>query len=346
MKKIYTAIVAMILASLVFVLSGCELAFDLSDKTPEDTQSHTAIVKVTDERGEIIATEMVTLSKDEIKEGKTFFEKDKRSEKAETGVSAERLEEAIKNNKNTVSTTLAPDSGSNNNAKPTQAQGQNQGQGNNSNAAVSTTVAQIGGSGNNQPADKPDTPYVQDDAAILASTQYMFIGRLVVDGAVTPYKIARSGSKMAVFTEMEGKQLGIVVTDNSVLMLSVDEKTYVEFTKEMMKENLSEDELAIFDGNALDAHKVLKETTTEKADGVEYTVYVYESGQKDYFIGKTIIKTAYSDGSVLYYDSVSAVVPSSVFAAPSGYKKTTLDEEGVSDFADAIDLTEPHSHDE
>ena len=86
MKKIYTAIVAMIIASLVFVLSGCEMAFDLSEKTPEDTQSHTAIVKVTDERGEVVATEMVTISKDEIKEGKNFFEKHDKSEKNETGV--------------------------------------------------------------------------------------------------------------------------------------------------------------------------------------------------------------------------------------------------------------------
>lgn len=102
----------------------------------------------------------------------------------------------------------------------------------------------------------------------------------------------------------------------------------------------------MFDGNALDANKVVKETTTEKADGVDYTVVVYENGQKDYFIGKTIIKTVYSDGSILYYDSVSAVVPASLFSAPSGYKKTTLDEEGVSDFVDIMDISEPHSHNE
>lgn len=333
MKKIYTAIVAIIIASLVFVFTGCEMSFDLGEKTPEDTQSHTAIVKVTDERGEIIATEMVTISKDEIKDGKNFFEKDKKSEKAETGVSQDRLQEALEKNKNTLSTTVASN---NSNEKPSQS--------NKPDSTVSTTVKQIGGSANTP--DNPNTPYVQDDSAVLASTQYMFIGRLVHEGAVTPYKIARSGSKMAIFTEMEGNQLGIVVAEDKVLMLSVDEKTYIEFTKDMMKENMSEDELAIFDGSALDANKVLKETTTEKADGVQYTVLVFENGQKDYYIGKTIIKTSYSDGSILYYDSVSAVVPSSVFAAPSGYKKTTLDEEGVSDFADAIDLTEPHSHDE
>lgn len=338
MKKIYTAIVAMIIASLVFVLSGCEMAFDLSEKTPEDTQSHTAIVKVTDERGEVVATEMVTISKDEIKEGKNFFEKHDKSEKNETGVSPERLQEAIENNKNTVSTTVAASSGANNNAKPSQ------GQSNKPDSTVSTTVKQIGGATNTP--NNPDAPYVQDDSAVLASTQYMFVGRIVKDGVVKPCKVARSGSKMAVFTDFEGKQLGVVVTEDAVLMLSVDEKTYVEFTKEMMKESMSDDELAIFDGNALNNAKVLKETTTEKADGVEYTVRVYTDGQKDYFIGKTIIKTASTDGSVLYYDSVSAVVPSSVFAPPAGYKKTTLDEEGVSEFADIMDVTEAHSHDE
>lgn len=338
MKKIYTAIVAMIIASLVFVLSGCEMAFDLSEKTPEDTQSHTAIVKVTDERGEVVATEMVTISKDEIKEGKNFFEKHDKSEKNETGVSPERLQEAIENNKNTASTTVAASSGANNNAKPSQ------GQSNKPDSTVSTTVKQIGGATNTP--NNPDAPYVQDDSAVLASTQYMFVGRIVKDGVVKPCKVARSGSKMAVFTDFEGKQLGVVVTEDAVLMLSVDEKTYVEFTKEMMKESMSDDELAIFDGNALNNAKVLKETTTEKADGVEYTVRVYTDGQKDYYIGKTIIKTASTDGSVLYYDSVSAVVPSSVFAPPAGYKKTTLDEEGVSEFADIMDVTEAHSHDE
>lgn len=338
MKKIYTAIVAMIIASLVFVLSGCEMAFDLSEKTPEDTQSHTAIVKVTDERGEVVATEMVTISKDEIKEGKNFFEKHDKSEKNETGVSPERLQEAIEKNKNTASTTIEASSGANNNAKPSQ------GQSNKPDSTVSTTVKQIGGATNTP--NNPDTPYVQDDSAVLASTQYMFVGRIVKDGVVKPCKVARSGSKMAVFTDFEGKQLGVVVTEDAVLMLSVDEKTYVEFTKEMMKESMSDDELAIFDGNALNNAKVLKETTTEKADGVEYTVRVYTDGQKDYFIGKTIIKTASTDGSVLYYDSVSAVVPSSVFAPPAGYKKTTLDEEGVSEFADIMDVTEAHSHDE
>ena len=337
MKKIYISIVAMIIASLVFVLSGCELALDLGEKTPEDTQSHTAIVQVTDDRGEVVATEMVTISKDEIKNADKFFEKDKKTEKAETGVSPERIEEALENNKHTLSTTVA--SGSNDNTKPTKNQGSA------GSSTTSTTVKQNNSSSNN--GNKPNTPYVQDDAAVLASTQYMLTGRLVTEeGNVTPYKIARSGSKMAIFTEFEGNQLGIVVTDSSVLMLSVDEKTYIEFTKEMMQENMTEDELAMFDGNALDANKVVKEKTTEKADGVDYTVVVYENGQKDYFIGKTIIKSAYSDGSVLYYDGVSAVVPGSLFSAPSGYKKTTLDEEGVSDFVEIMDVTEAHSHDE
>lgn len=336
MKKIYTAIIAMVIASLVFVLTGCEMSFDLGDKTPEDTQSHTAFVNVTDDNGQVIATEMVTISKDEIKNGDKFFEVDKGAQNSETGVSPERIEEAIENNKNTVSTTVANNSG--NNTKPTKNQG------NGADSTTSTTVKQ--NSGSNKPGNKPNTPYVQDDAAVIASTQYMITGRLVSNGVVTQQKIARSGSKMALFSELEGKQLGVVITSDYVMLLSVDEKTYIEITKDMLKENLSEDELALFDGSALDANRVVKQTTTQKEDGVEYKVVSYESGQKDYFIGKTIIKTVYTDGSILYYDSVSAVVPGSVFAAPSGYKKTTLDQEGVSDFAGIIDATEAHSHDE
>ena len=56
------------------------------------------------------------------------------------------------------------------------------------------------------------------------------------------------------------------------------------------------------------------------------------------------MKTLSPDGSVLYYDSVSPVVPASVFAPPSDYKRTTLDEEGVSEFIGAVDVTADHSH--
>lgn len=324
MKKITLSIVALILASLVFVLSGCEMSLNLKDKKPEDTQSHTAIIEVTDDKGVVIATEAVTISKEEIKKGETFFDKDKEDTTIKTGVSTDRLQQAVSNNKNNVSTTASK--GDSTSKKPDSA-GSN-------NKPEKTTV----------PNDIGDMPYVQDDAAILKSTQYMITGRAVYEGTATPYKVARSGEKLAMFSELNGQQIGIIVTEDVVYMLSVNEKTYIEITKEMLKENMTEEELSKFTGSALDLDKPVKQTMNQAEDGVVYDVVLYEDGVRDYFIGSTIMKTVSPDGSVLYYDSVSPVVPASVFAPPSDYKRTTLDEEGVSEFIGAVDVTDDHSH--
>ncbi len=324
MKKITLSIIALTLASLVFVLSGCEMSLNLKGKNTEDTQSHTAIVEVTDEKGVVIATETVTISDEEIKKGETFFDKDKEDTTVKTGVSTDRLQQAVSNNKNNVTTTVSK--GDTTDKKPN-------GSASNNNSEK-TTVSD----------DMEDLPYVQDDAAILKSSQYMITGRAVYDGVATPYKVARSGEKLAMFSELNGQQIGIIITEDIVYMLSVTEKTYIEITKEMLKENMTEEELSQFTGSALDLEKPVKQTMNQAEDGVVYNVVLYEDGSRDYFIGGTIMKTVSPDGSVLYYDSVSPVVPASVFAPPSGYKRTTLDEEGVSEFIGAVDVTDDPSH--
>ncbi len=324
MKKITLSIIALILASLVFVLSGCEMSLNLKDKNTEDTQSHTAIIEVTDDKGIVIATETVTISDEEIKKGETFFDKDKEDTTVKTGVSADRLQQAVSNNKNNVTTTVSKDDSTG--KKPV-------GSGSNNNSEKTTVADDMG-----------DLPYVQDDAAILKSTQFMITGRAVYDGVVTPYKVARSGEKLAMFSELNGQQIGVIITEDIVYMLSVTEKTYIEITKEMLKENMTEEELAQFTGNSLNLEKPVKQTMNQAEDGVVYNVVLYEDGSRDYFIGGTIMKNVSPDGSVLYYDSVSPVVPASVFAPPADYKRTTLDEEGVSEFIGAVDVTDDHSH--
>ncbi len=323
MKKITLLIISITLASLVFVLSGCEMSLDLGGKkTPEDTQSHTAIIEVTDDKGVVIATESVTISKEEIKQGESFFNKENNSTTAPTGVSSDRLQQAVAN-KNNVTTTAQ--NGNSTDKKP-------------------GTSASTDGKKPTSSQNTEDLPYVQDDAAVLASTQYMITGRAVYEGEATPYKVARSGEKLSMFTMVNGQQLGVIVTEDMVYLLSVTEKTYIEVTKEMLKENMTDEEYANFTGSALDTNKKVVQTMNVSEDGSLYDVVVYADGVRDYFIGSTIMKTVSPDGSVLYYDSVSAVVPASVFAPPSDYKKTTLDEEGVSEFVGAIETTE-HNHD-
>lgn len=365
MKKITLSMIAIVLASLVFVLSGCEMSLNLKEETVADTQSHTVIVEVTDDSGEVIATEAVTISEDEIKKGDTFFNKNE-DDSVKTGVSSDRLQQAISNNKNN------DDKANNNGSKENNADKNDKGDkvdkddtvikddkvdqdgivdngGNNV-----TTIVPDNSDGkkpgnqsqnNNQTNDDNyddmgDMPYIQDDAQVLRSTQFMLTGRVVFEGTVTPYKVARSGEKLAMFSEVNGQQIGIIINGDIVYMLSTTEKTYIELSKEMLKENMTEEELANLTGSALDLEKEVKKTMNQTEDGVAYNVVVYEDDSRDYFVGTTIMKTVSSDGSVLYYDSVSPVVPSSVFAPPADYTRTTLDEEGVSEFVGSIETTE------
>lgn len=307
MKKIILSIIAISVASLVFVLSGCELSFNTNT---EDTQSHTAIVEVTDESGNIIATQMVTISDDELKEAENFYETVNSSTTAPSGVSADRIQQGLNNGGSSTSTTTSK--GSNKNDK-------------------------------NDSSD--DLPVALDDRQILASSQYMLVGRVESNGESTPYKIARSGEKLAMYTDFNGNQIGIIILEDKVYILSANDKMYLEVSKELLKENTTDgDMLAMFTGSALDRDAKVTRTLNQAEDGVVYDVVVYETGEKDYLLGGKIIKTVAPDGGVLYYDSVAAVVPSSVFAPPAGYTKQTLNEGSVSEFAGMVDSTDAHNH--
>ncbi len=304
MKKIILSIIAISVASLVFVLSGCELSFNTD---PDATQSHTAIIEVTDEAGNIV-TQVVTMSDDEVKEAENFYETVNNSTTAPSGVSADRIQQGLNNGGSSTSTTTAK--GSDKNDK------------------------------NNKDDSSEDLPVIVDDRHVLASTQYMIVGRVEAEGRSTPYKIARSGERVAMYTDYNGNQLGIIILEDKVYILSANDKMYLEVSKELLKENTDDaDMLEMFTGSALDRDSKITQTLNQAEDGVVYDVVVYETGEKDYLLGGTIIKTVAPDGGVLYYDSVSAVVPSSVFAPPADYTKQTLNEDSVSDFAGIVDTT-------
>ncbi len=318
MKKIILSIIAITLASLVFVLSGCELSFNAND---EATQSHTAFIEITDESGNIIGTEAVTISEDELKEGENFFEKNNTSTTAPSGVSQDRIQQGLNNggvasdNKDTAKTTASKNEANKNNKND------------------KTEAAQ-----DNLPAG-------QNDSQILNSTQYMIIGREESNGSVIPFKFARSGEKVAVFTEYNGNEIGMIILEEKIYILSANNKMYLEVSKELLKENSSDSEiLDMFTGSTFNSDAKVIETKNQAEDGVVYDVVVYETGLRTYYLGGTIIKSVSPDGSVMYYDKVSAVVPSSVFTPPADYTRETLNEENVSDFAGIVDTT--HSHEE
>ncbi len=308
MKKIILSIIAISLASLVFVLSGCELSFNAN---ADATQSHTAIIEITDESGNIIATESITISDDELKEGENFYEQVNTSTTAPRGVSADRIQQGLNNGGNPIVTTTK------------------------ANDSKDKTDKNDGTT-----SESEELPAVLDDSQILNSTQYMIIGREESDSSVVPFKLARSGEKMAMYTEYNGNQIGMIFLEDKVYILSANDKMYLEVTKEFLKENTDDEEmLAMFSGSAFDSDAKIVKTMNQAEDGVVYDVYVYETGAKSYYLGGTIIKTVSAEGGVIYYDRVSAVVPSSVFAPPADYTRKTLDEENVSDFAGIVDTT-------
>lgn len=194
--------------------------------------------------------------------------------------------------------------------------------------------------------NNPETEYVQDDMAVLKSNQYLVNARLVMNGETTPYKIARKGKKSSMTFVHEGQNMGLIITEKYLYLLSMDEKQYVEFPKSMLEEQMTEEEMKMVDDNWFDMEREVKKTTTEKVDGVKYKVIVYNSGAKDYFIGKTLIKTTAEDGSVMYYDSISPIASSSLFYPPKGYTKAEVDFETTTAVS-TTECTDPnHNHNE
>ncbi len=312
MKKLSISAVALLMAALTFVLSGCDMNINLSEEETTIPEPDTAVVEVTNEEGTVVATETVTMSQKEKEDSKTFFEAD--AKKPVSGISQNRLEEALKNEG--VSAKPSKDN------KPNGNEGANQ---------------------EKNPEDDPylddmnnaeEEPVLADDGAILRSSQYLTNIRLDDGETITSYKIARRNKNSSYTFTYEGQNIGLIFTDTKIYMLSVDEKEYVEFPKETVEEYATDEEMKLLETNIFDFDRKVKKTTNETVDGTKYKVIVYEDGAKDYYIGSKIMKTV--DGErTIYYDSVSAIAPNSLFAPPRSYKKAKLEESTVQDTSHA-----------
>ncbi len=308
MKKLSISAVALLMVALTFVLSGCDMNISLSEEETTVPEPDTAVVEITNEEGTVIATETVTMSQKEKEDSKTFFESS--SKKPASGISQNRLDEALKSES---TSTKQP-----------------------------TTTKQNSSSGKNDVENPEDDPYLDDmnnvtddevptdDGAILRSSQYLTNIRLDDGETVTSYKIARRNNNSSYTFTYEGQNIGLIFTDSKIYMLSIDEKEYVEFPKETVAEYATEEEMKLLEVNVFDFERKVKKTTTETVDGTNYKVYVYEDGAKDYYIGTKIMKTVDGDKTI-YYDSVSAIAPNSLFAPPRSYKKAKIEESTVED---------------
>ena len=304
MRKTTISAVAIVLSALVFVFSGCDMSVNISGEETTTPEPDTAVVEITNEEGTVIATENVTMSAKDKEDSKNFFKesskKDKTSKK-DTGISKDRLEQALKEQETQDNSDTLEDEMNN-----------------------------------------AETDYIQDDMAVLKSNQYLVQARVVFNGESTPYKIARKGKKSSMTIRMNEQDMGVIFTEEKIYLLAIAEKQYTEIPKKLLEQELSKEEQDALSDNWFALDRKVKKKTTEKIDGVKYTVIIYDSGVKDYLVGKTLMKTVAEDGSVMYYDSISPIASSSLFYPPKGYTKADMNFETTTHDAACTDPNHKH----
>ncbi len=318
MKKIILTMVAIILAACVITLCGCETTIKLEEDTTlsgsvsQKYEDPTIIVAVTNEEGTVVSTETVTMSQQDKEEEKNFFKPIVQSN-VSTGVSADRVQQALQNQQVLQSQTTNAET--ENNAPD-----------------INNTTSSNGSS------STPNVPYVQDDSAVLRSNQYMINVRLVDSAGVAQnYKIAKNGKTSSVSMVYNDVPMAVILGEETWYLLSVSDKTYIEIPKETIEASAEDEEFKdMLMGDPFDFNREIVSKSTETEDGITYNVVEYDNGNKDYFIGKTLIKTTAEDDSVMYYDSISPIAPMSLFTPPADYKKTVVTEENASDIAGAV----------
>ena len=350
MKKLTISMIAIVLSAVFLVLSGCEMSFDLEETTapvPTVTEPDTAVIAVTDESGVVLETQTVTASPEAEQLVNDFFTpvtqpvqngENTAEAKPNTGVSNDRLQQALQSQEETTTaqqgtadaTTTKPAQGGNaSTTKPA---------GNGGNFSDKVTKPNSSSNAGSKP-DKPSINILPDDDANLRSSQYLVTCRVVeANGQVSNFRIARKNQKSAIFFNQNAEQLGVIISGDIVYYMSIDQKVYIEIPKSMLEEQAQKEDLdlGVIYQDPMQVERTLIGTSKETIDGVEYTVKEYASGNKDYFVGRTIIMTTANDGSTLYYDSLSPVAPEAVFTPPAGYTKQELNAENVSEFVEEL----------
>lgn len=281
------------------------------------------VIEVTNEKGKVVETEKVTLSPEEVQQGKDFFngkDDDKETNKETT------KETNKKPNKETNKDTTKETS------KVTEKE---------------TEVSKVPAPDRVTTAPDKENVKVQDDLAILKSSRYLIEGRVVTaDGVSYPYKMARDGSRFTFKSVYEGEEICIIVGSKYVYLVSPETKTYAKVSKELVEDEATDsedfDDLLTGDAFNLYANKNEIDTYTEKMYGVKYKVIEYDDGTRDFFNGKTLVMTEASDGSILYYDTISSNVSEGLFVPPADYSEEVVT---TTSSASTTECTDPeHNH--
>lgn len=282
------------------------------------------VVEVTDKAGEVVATEKVTFSKDEVKFGQDFFAKPSEETTLPKGIAPDRLQALTTTPNNANTQTTSGKAPATNTDKTTSA----------NKPSTQTTTAT-----SNTPVTPDNEPSELD---IIRSQKYYYEGRIVNDnGDISTYKIARDGAKYSAVILYNGEEVGFIINETEILVVSVAEKTYISVPISMLQSQAGTDEMldSLLSGDAYNLNKTEVAHYTADEDGVQYNVIEYSDGSKDYVFNNLLIKTVTADNTVQYYDVITNQFPASVFFAPAGYLKQDLTDVGVSEFAEDVGIT-------
>lgn len=275
-KFIVSLSAVVLLISVLF--TGCDFSIPLPGGAEDVSQINinnavTRVVEVTDDSGNVIGTENVTLSDKEIQEGKDFY--NKLDDNALNGISDNRY-----------------------------------------NTATNTNA--------------------QNEKSIFQSRNYYVIGRIVKDGKSSTYKLAQSGNKYAIMTVYNGAQIGIIIDYINIYLVQLESKSYITIPKALLSQTEDSNVQSLLDDDLLDSDKKIVENGTTKIDGKEVSYSRYDDKSISYYKGNTILMTKNSDGTVIYYDTVTNNAPSGFFAPPAGFTAKPLNAESVQEFSDLI----------
>ena len=275
-KFIVSLSAVVLLISVLF--TGCDFSIPLPGGAEDVSQINinnavTRVVEVTDNNGNVVGTENVTLSDKEIQEGKDFY--NKLDDNALDGISDNRY-----------------------------------------NTATNTNA--------------------QNEKSIFQSRNYYVIGRIVKDGKSSTYKLAQSGNKYAIMTVYNGAQIGIIIDYINIYLVQLESKSYITIPKALLSQTEDSNVQSLLDDDLLDSDKKIVENGTTKIDGKEVSYSKYDDKSISYYKGNTILMTKNSDGTVIYYDTVTNNAPSGFFAPPAGFTAKPLNAESVQEFSDLI----------
>ncbi len=307
MNKTPIFTIVALLAVVLMIFSGCEFEISLDGENNTETSIESVVVtdevgstqietivhhitteavpvvtviEVTNEKGKVVETEKVTLSPEEVQQGKEFFDdvtfpvidkvsttENKSGSKTETtkknsnkkpGNKQEQTTKKDKDsNKKTTSkkeTTTRKNTSDNNNSKVTTTKKVNATKVPSTTKKVNTEDKTTKPAVTTKPAatTKPVSTtkpvpttqqpiYQQDDMAILRSDKYLIVGRAVTpEGVSYPYKMARDGNRFTFKSVFEGEEICLIVGSEYVYLLSPKTKTYSKLSRELIQEESSE----------------------------------------------------------------------------------------------------------